>query len=219
MSKRSFTRFISPKHTDIEKIVADYISRSEESKLVLGAAPAVAADDYGVITHSSGTTGGMPKIVPYTHKMLHTAFATKWPAILDLSGVDQIVINSMDNLVSIPGFHGTFTFFLFDIVHSLCPEFLGVIYTGSTFVQAKAAILLPPTELVAMVSVCSLNQLALYGTFLTDLIRAARADSNVRAALQKISRIIYTGVSMNKDDEDWANANGTKVMVRDGRRW
>lgn len=65
-----------------------------------------------------------------------------------------------------------------------------------------------------MTRACSINRLAVYATFLSSLIRAAKQDDVVKVALQSLRDIFHTGVTLNKEDEDWAYANGLKVIVR-----
>lgn len=65
-----------------------------------------------------------------------------------------------------------------------------------------------------MTRACSLNRLAVYATFLSSLIRAAKQDDTVKLALQTLRDIFHTGVALNKEDEGWAYANGLKVIVR-----
>ncbi len=64
-----------------------------------------------------------------------------------------------------------------------------------------------------MTRACSLNRLAVYATFLSNLIRAAKKDDTVKVALQSLRDIFHTGVALNKEDEEWAYANGLKVIV------
>lgn len=68
-------------------------------------------------------------------------------------------------------------------------------------------------ELLGLVDVCKLNTLALYATFLSELIHDAQKDPKVYEALKGMRQIAHTGVAINKDDEDWAYANGLNIIV------
>ena len=60
---------------------------------------------------------------------------------------------------------------------------------------------------------CGLTHLAIFGTFLSMLIRAAKSDQGVLNALKSLHYISYTGTAMNKEDEDWAHEHGIRVVV------
>lgn len=69
----------------------------------------VGPDDIAALFHSSGTTGGRPKIIPNTYKMLNAVISRKLPAA-GLSGSsaegEQTVLNALGSLVNIATFHG-----------------------------------------------------------------------------------------------------------------
>ncbi|KAI9066826.1 acetyl-CoA synthetase-like protein [Trametes sanguinea] len=155
-------------------------------------------DDIAALFHSSGTTGGRPKIIPNTHKMLRSTIARRFPAIGLTSAVEsgaQTAINTIGSLVHIATFH----------------IFLGCIYAGACMVQSSS-MSITPREFVGMTRACGLNRLAVYATFLSSLIRAAKEDDAVKRALQGLHDIFHTGVALPKADEDWAYANGLKVV-------
>ncbi|KAL1946336.1 hypothetical protein VTO73DRAFT_15463 [Trametes versicolor] len=158
----------------------------------------VGPDDIAALFHSSGTTGGRPKIIPNTYKMLNAVISRKLPAA-GLSGSsadgEQTVLNTLGSLVNIATFH----------------VFLGCIYAGACMVQSSS-LAIAPQEFVGMTRACSLNRLAVYATFLSSLIRAAKQDDAVKVSLQSLRDIFHTGVALNKEDEEWASANGLKVI-------
>ncbi|KAI0312670.1 acetyl-CoA synthetase-like protein [Amylostereum chailletii] len=168
---------------------------------VLDDIPPVALSDYGPISHSSGPTAGLPKIIPNTHAMLRAVVQDKWPG--SASGVmnneKPIVVNTLGNFAQIGSFH----------------TFLSAIHGGFCVVQ-PSSMAIPAPELVAMIRVCSLNPLALYATFLSNLIREAKKDANIKYALQNLDQIIHTGVALNKEDEEWAHANDIKITTMYG---
>ncbi|KAI0764534.1 acetyl-CoA synthetase-like protein [Trametes elegans] len=164
----------------------------------LQAEAAVALDDIAFLFHSSGTTGGRPKIIPNTFKMLHAVIKRKLIAVGVTSQVDngeQFVINNIGGLVNPGSFH----------------TFVGSIYAGGCVVQSSPNSV-TPQEFVGMTRVCSLNRLAVFSTFLSNLIRAAKHDDAVKHALQGLHSILHTGVAINPEDEEWARANGLKVI-------
>lgn len=78
----------------------------------------------------------------------------------------------------------------------------------------SSSLAIGPQQFVGMTRACSLNRLAVYATFLSSLIRAAKQDETVKVALQSLRDIFHTGVALNKEDGEWASANGLKVIVR-----
>ncbi|KAI0367704.1 acetyl-CoA synthetase-like protein [Pilatotrama ljubarskyi] len=184
---------------DSEIAVASETTKSGESSAPAFCPDApVGPEDVAALFHSSGTTGGRPKIIPNTYKMLNAVIARKLPeaGLFSASGDDaQIVINTIGSLANIATFH----------------IFLGCIYAGGCLVQSSS-LAITPEEFVGMTRTCSLNRLAVYSTFLSNLIRVAKQDNSVKAALQGLRDIFHTGVALNKEDDEWAHANGLKVI-------
>ena len=65
-----------------------------------------------------------------------------------------------------------------------------------------------------MVRQCGLNRLLQYASWLSALISVARQNKEVLEAMQSLRQVVYTGVSMNPEDEAWALANGIPITVR-----
>ncbi|KAI0312049.1 acetyl-CoA synthetase-like protein [Amylostereum chailletii] len=182
---------------DMVKAIESVLARDGEGALIFDKIPAVSLDDTAVFFHSSGTTGGLPKIIPNTFKMLRTVIKDKWPAAHSkpVKG-RQLVVNTLGNLAHIGSFHG----------------FLRAVYTGSCVAQSSS-MSTPPAEFLGLVRVCSLTRLVQYATFLSDLIRAAQQDEDIKEALKGLTEILHTGVALNKEDEEWARANGIKIVT------
>ncbi len=68
-------------------------------------------------------------------------------------------------------------------------------------------------EFVGMRRICGLSTFVIFATFLSDIIRAAKKDDNVRAALKELNQISHTGVALNKEDDEWAHTNDIKIVV------
>ena len=65
-----------------------------------------------------------------------------------------------------------------------------------------------------MVETCGLNRLVQYGTFISAHIRAPQKYDGVKKSLQDMRQILYTGVALNPEDEEWAVENDLKLTVR-----
>ena len=68
-------------------------------------------------------------------------------------------------------------------------------------------------EFLGLTRVCRLTGLALFATFLANLIRAARKDDVILDALKGLQWIVHAGVALNKEEEEWAYEQGIKLMV------
>ena len=73
---------------------------------------------------------------------------------------------------------------------------------------------IPGQEFLNMARICKLSTGVLYATFLGKLIREAQQDPHLRDAMKGVGQIIYTGVSLQKEEEAWAFANNVNIMVR-----
>jgi acyl-coenzyme A synthetase/AMP-(fatty) acid ligase len=69
---------------------------TEES---LGNLPAVLDRDVAIIFHSSGTTSGVPKIIPHDHLWMKTV-CDRQP-LVRASGSDRLVMNIIGNLAHV----------------------------------------------------------------------------------------------------------------------
>ncbi|KAI0742021.1 acetyl-CoA synthetase-like protein [Daedaleopsis nitida] len=190
------SHFIPLEYSELSQLVSD----TKEAELVFAPQAAVGPDDLAVLFHSSGTTGGLPKIIPNTYKMLRAVINYKWPnAQVPQDGSRQVVVNTLGNMGHIGSFH----------------TFIGSIAMGSCVVQSSSMAMKVP-EFVNMTRECGLNVLVLYATFLADLIRAARADPAVKEALQGLHQILHTGVALNKEEEEWAFENKIRITTSYG---
>lgn len=68
-------------------------------------------------------------------------------------------------------------------------------------------------ELLEMIEQCGLNRIAVYATFLSTHIRNAQKDEKVLKAMQALRQILHTGVSLNREEEDWAFAHDLSLTV------
>ncbi|KAI0764537.1 acetyl-CoA synthetase-like protein [Trametes elegans] len=163
---------------------------------------AVRLDDYAALFHTSGTSGGTPKVIPNTHKMLRAVILYKHSGAQGIddeflaNGGAQTVANTVGNHAHIATYH----------------TFLGAVHTGTCMVQTSS-MAATAEEFLALVRVCGLTRLILFATFLANIIRAARTDPAIRDALKDLRQIFHTGVALNKEDEQWAYDNGLRIIT------
>ncbi len=74
---------------------------------------------------------------------------------------------------------------------------------------------IPDKEFLNIVRMHRLSTVVLYATFLGRLINSAQQDTEMKDALKSIDQIIHTGVALHKEEEEWAYANGIKIVVCD----
>lgn len=86
-------------------------------------------------------------------------------------------------------------------------------FSGGSFVQTSRPDI-GAEEFLALVRQCGLNRLLQYGSWLSALVGVARTNAEVLEAMRGLRQVVYTGVSMNPEDEAWALANGIPVTVR-----
>ncbi|OSD01388.1 acetyl-CoA synthetase-like protein [Trametes coccinea BRFM310] len=191
----SVQHFVALDDAQLEQLTQD--GERDGAAFAFGPDVSVRSDDIAALFHSSGTTGGRPKIIPNTFKMLRSTISRRFPAAGLTSSVDsgaQTTINTIGSLVHVATFH----------------IFLGCICTGACMVQSSS-MSISPKEFVGMTRACGLNRLAVYATFLSGLIKAAKEEDSVKQALQGLHGIFHTGVALPKADEEWAFTNDLKV--------
>lgn len=97
--------------------------------------------------------------------------------------------------------------------HTRAPDIYKSAVSGGAFVQTSRPDV-GAAEFLAMVRQCGLNRLLQYASWLSALLAVARKDAAVLAAMQGLRQVVYTGVSMNPEDEAWARAHGIPITVR-----
>ncbi|KAI0720832.1 acetyl-CoA synthetase-like protein [Cerioporus squamosus] len=195
----SVPRFRTLEYGDMTRLVSQSVA-PEKLVLELASIAPVARDDVAALFHSSGTTGGLPKIIPNTFKMITSMVGGKWPNIL-VRPADgrQPVINTLGNVAHIGSIH--------------C--FLGSIHVGACMVQTSSMDI-PEKEFINAVRMHKLSTAVLYATFLGRLINSAQQDPELKDALKSLEQIIHTGVALHKEEEEWAYANGLKIITSYG---
>ncbi|KAJ3506197.1 hypothetical protein NLJ89_g7003 [Agrocybe chaxingu] len=156
--------------------------------------------DTALIVHSSGTTSGMPKLIPVTHSWVTAFIKIKYPAALKQGDFDDAnITNTIGNLAHV----GSITAYMAALYHGFCT-------VQSSSMAASTS------EIVAMITTCGVNRLALYATFLSSYIKAAQRDPAVTAALASCRQILHTGVSLPEEDEEWAIQNSLRITTMYG---
>lgn len=64
-----------------------------------------------------------------------------------------------------------------------------------------------------MITRCGLNRLHQFATFLSTHLRHARHNPKLLAYLQSLDTILYSGLPLPQEDEDFAYQNKLKLVV------
>lgn len=92
------------------------------------------------------------------------------------------------------------------------PVFIGTLQYGSCVVQ-PTTISFSSEELVDMVNRCGLNRINQFPTFLASHLRKSRDDPKLLSMLSNLDDVLYSGLPLPREEEDWAYRNGIKLRV------
>lgn len=151
-------------------------------------------NDMVFIFHTSGSTSGRPKLVPCNRRWLHSVVdkarittAPQDPQRWDVT----VTIGSMCHIGQ--------NFML-----------IGSLQHGTCTVQATKQGF-SSEELLDMIQRCGLNRLNQFSTFLSIHLRNSRQNPKLLQALRHLDQVLYSGLPLDRDDEDWAYTNGLKM--------
>ncbi|KAJ7738147.1 acetyl-CoA synthetase-like protein [Mycena metata] len=168
----------------------------DNSRQPLPPLPEVKEDDMGMIFHTSGTTSGRPKPIPETHRWLKGQ-QMHWKGVTQGHFPEgQDVYNQLGSFAHL----GSATLISHLSVWGQC-----AVQTSRADFDVE--------EFLALVKAAGLNRVFLYAPWLSRLIKFAKADPVVLETLQKMRQIIYTGASINPDDEAWMVAKDLPVTL------
>ena len=68
-------------------------------------------------------------------------------------------------------------------------------------------------ELIDMIKRCGLNRLNQFPSFLSGHFRNARQDPKLLSMLLSLDDIIYCGLALSQEEEQWALKTGMKLRV------
>ena len=68
-------------------------------------------------------------------------------------------------------------------------------------------------ELIDMIHRCGLNRLNAFGSWLGMHLKNSRQDAKLLSLLVGLDDVLFTGLAISRDDEQWAIKNGIKLRV------
>ncbi|KAL0951048.1 hypothetical protein HGRIS_007788 [Hohenbuehelia grisea] len=146
------------------------------------------------IFHTSGSTSGSPKLVPCSYKWLETTIRKAHQVSTPLASGRQDVTVWMGSMCHIGQ-----TFML-----------MGSLQHGSCVIQ-PTAIAFSSDELIDMVARCGLNRLNQFATFLATHLRNSRKDAKLLSIIQNLDEVLYSGLPLAREEEDWAYRSGVNL--------
>lgn len=89
---------------------------------------------------------------------------------------------------------------------------IGSLQHGSCVIQ-PTAVGFSSEELVGMISRCGLNRLNQFAAFLMNHFRHARQDAKLLSMLKGLDDVLYSGMPLPIEDEQWALKSGIRLRV------
>ncbi|KAJ7706068.1 hypothetical protein B0H17DRAFT_609147 [Mycena rosella] len=151
-------------------------------------------EDIAFFFHTSGSSGGSPKLVPCSYRWLDATVMKSNQTCIPLNPERQDVTVWMGSMCHIGQ-----TFML-----------IGSLQHGSCVIQ-PTQISFPSEELVAMVHGCGLNRLNQFASFLANHLRASRLDPKLLSLLCSLDEVLYSGMPLAREEEEWAYRNGINL--------
>ncbi|KAF8154247.1 hypothetical protein B0H34DRAFT_800120 [Crassisporium funariophilum] len=151
-------------------------------------------DDIAFIFHTSGSTSGSPKLVPMSYRWLSTVVLKSHHISMPRNADRQDVTVCMGSMC-----HIAQTFM-----------FIGTLQHGSCVIQ-PTTIAFSSEELVDMIRRCGLNRLNQFASFLGNHIRNARSDAKLLSMLSNLEDVVYSGLPLSQEEEQWGLKNGIKI--------
>jgi acyl-coenzyme A synthetase/AMP-(fatty) acid ligase len=87
---------------------------------------------------------------------------------------------------------------------------MGTLQHGSCVIQ-PTVIGFSPEELVDMIQRCHLNRLRQFAAFLAMQLRASRHDTKLLSLLAGLDEVLFTGMALPREDEEWAYHSGLPI--------
>jgi hypothetical protein len=105
-------------------------------------------------------------------------------------------------------------FFLKSLNSSLHPSsvLIGSLQHGACTIQ-PTQVSFSSDELADMVRRCSLNRLNQFATFVAIHLRNSRSDTKLLDLLKSLDEVLYSGLTLGKEEEGWAYKNGIQLKA------
>jgi hypothetical protein len=90
---------------------------------------------------------------------------------------------------------------------------MGSLQHGSCVIQ-PTTISFSSEELLEMIHSCGLNRLNQFAAFLAMQLRNSRNDTKLLSALANLDEVLYSGMPLPREEQEWAFQNHINLRVR-----
>ncbi|KAJ7492516.1 hypothetical protein FB451DRAFT_1218614 [Mycena latifolia] len=143
-------------------------------------------EDIAFFFHTSGSSGGSPKLVPCSHRWLDATVMKSNQTCVPQNPERQDVTVWMGSMCHIGQTFTRRSLVVFSLQHGSC-------------------------ELVALVHRCGLNRLNQFAAFLATHLRASRQDPKLLSLLTSLDEVLYSGMPLSREEAEWAYRNSIKL--------
>ena len=174
--------------------------------------PILQENDFALILHTSGSTSGTPKLVPYTYKFLDSLVHKAGQLATPIKPDQPDVYAWMGSICSNGQTRGEHLLQLLYGSYCTFQAFLGSFQHGACTVQpTKAAF--SSEELIDMFEQCGLNRLNQYPLHLGMHLRHSYSNPKLLRILQSLDEVRYSAMPLGKEEANWAYKNGISLQA------
>ncbi|KAL0568069.1 hypothetical protein V5O48_013922 [Marasmius crinis-equi] len=170
--------------------------RATELAEIIPPLPEALPDDIKYIFHSSGTTSGIPKQVPWTTRAIDTL--TRKASLM----MKPASSRTTQDVVSWVGSACHMTAFTVSI---------GALAHGTCIIQ-QTSLRASSEEYKSMFNLAGLTRSGILAPLLSQLFGEARADPELSNMFKSLDSIAFGGAGLPSDDLEWARINNIKVI-------
>ncbi|KAJ6616294.1 hypothetical protein B0H10DRAFT_1799807 [Mycena sp. CBHHK59/15] len=169
---------------------------AESDHLDLPPVTATRPDEIAFYFHTSGSTSGSPKLVPCSYRWLEMTIRKSY----------QICTPRDQDRQDIATWSG-----------SMCHIFQNFMLIGN--LQHNSCVVQPATnpftsdQLADMIHRCGLTRLNIFASFLTTHLRNSRLNPKLLGMLSDLDEVLYTGLPLPREEEQWAYNNGIRLRT------
>lgn len=168
-------------------------------------------DDVLMIYHTSGSTSGRPKLVPFSRKWLDANARNPTPGLPNGKEIG-IAINGISHLSQLAS-KKSFFFRQHVLIHTFFNQ-----VSLKQFENGACIVLMPwleftVSELLQIITECNVNALYQLTPILSQTIREAMTNVRLTVALQSLDFIVYGGSIFGDSEREWAMEKGITLKV------
>ncbi|KAJ7597639.1 hypothetical protein C8J56DRAFT_325130 [Mycena floridula] len=154
--------------------------------------PQLTLDDTAFFFHTSGSTSGSPKVIPYSYRWLDFSITKSRTIMTPRNPERQDVTTWMASVCHV----------------AQSTILLGSLQHGTCTVQPTNTMTYDSAEFVEMVVKLKLNRLNQFPSFLSHRLTEAKQDPKLLSILTQLDQVLYTGMPLPAAIQDFAYKSG-----------